>query len=498
MKSIKSAWLTTACMAAISSLALASERPPNVIFFLTDDLGYSDVSCYGSKKVKTPHIDRLATEGLKFTHFHTAASICSPSRAAFLTGAYPQRAGLYMGINPIRKAHWFLGLNPDEITIAEQFKTRGYSTTLIGKWHLGTQPEFHMQNQGFDSSYGMHGNAGHVKTFFDGKEVLHASTPLDRLTELYTERAIKFVKEQGDKPFFIYFVHNYPHVPFKAGEKFRGTSQDGRRGDVIQEMDWGIGELMKALEETGVADDTIVIFSSDNGPNHTKHAAPYRGTKYVTFEGGHRVPFIFHWPAKIKQGRVIDTPVNAMDLFPTLSQAMGAALPEDRVYDGVSLLPLLDGKELSRKKDEPFYYYNNENLQAVRVGDWKMHLPRNEAQLPHWNMRSEFKNLKEPVLYNLAADPSEKKDVAKENPEVVEMILAVAKEARAELGEYLQRGSGQRATGSVIPFAPVLGNEKDWGQFVDESLNTKITEERLKRQPDQSKWVTPKKEKKKK
>ena len=482
------AWLVTAYLAVATSITFASERPPNVIFYLTDDLGYSDVSCYGAKKVKTPHIDRLASEGLKFTHFHTAASICSPSRAAFLTGAYPQRTGLYMGINPHRKAHWFLGLNPDEITIAEQFKTKGYSTCLIGKWHLGTEPEFSMLKQGFDSSYGMNLNAGHSMKFFDGEKVIYEKTPLNRLTELYTERAIKFVKEQGDNPFFLYFAHNYPHVPFKSGEKFRGSSRDGRRGDVIQEMDWGIGELMKALEEAGVADDTIVIFSSDNGPNKNEHAAPYRGTKYVTFEGGHKVPFIFHWPAKIKEGRVLDVPINAMDLFPTLSEAMGASLPEDRVYDGISILPVLDGKELSRKKDEPFYYYNNENLQAVRVGDWKLHLPRTPAQLPHWNMKSEFKNLKHPVLYNLTSDPSEKNDVAQENPEVVEMILGVAKEARAELGEYLQRGSGQRATGSVIAIAPVIGNEKDWDQFVDESLNKEINKERLKRHPNQNKW----------
>ena len=251
---------------------------PNVIFLLTDDLGYSDISCYGAKKVKTPHLDRLAAEGMMFTDFHTAASICSPSRAAFLTGAYPQRAGLYMGINPNRRAHWYLGLHPDEITITEQFKQQGYTTHMVGKWHLGTEPEFLPRKQGFDTYYGMPCNFSHSPKFFDGDDEIFAKTPLDQLTRLYTEQVTKIIKESGDEPFFLYYSHNFPHTPIAASDDFKGSSEDGLRGDMIQEMDWGVGEMMKALDEAGIADNTIVIFTSDNGPTENEYAEPYRGT----------------------------------------------------------------------------------------------------------------------------------------------------------------------------------------------------------------------------
>jgi len=463
--------------------SFGGEKPrPNVIFILTDDLGFSDVGCYGATKVKTPHIDRLAAEGLRFTDFHTAASICSPSRAAFLTGAYPQRCGLYMGINPKRTAHWFLGLHPDEITLAEQFKKRGYNTCMVGKWHLGTEPEFSMLKQGFDEYHGMPCNFAHSPEFYDGESVTFDTTPLDRLTELYTERVTGFIRRQGDNPFFLYYAHNYPHTPYEAGKKFQGSSQDGVRGDILQELDWGIGELMKALKETGVAENTIVIFTSDNGPTKNAYALPYRGTKYVTFEGGHRVPFILHWPAKITEPRVSDVPVNAMDLFPTLSEIIGGAMPKDREFDGVSLLPLLDGGSLARSPDESFYYYNCENLQAVRMGNWKLHLPRTAAQVPFWEKNKAFINLEAPVLYDLGADPGETTDVAKQHPELVSRLTAVAEEARGDLGEYLERGSGQRSTGTAIAGAPIISHEKDW-DTVDADTAEAIARERQKRHP---------------
>ena len=472
-------------LGGLFSCAVGAAQLPNVIFILTDDLGYADVGCYGATKVKTPHIDRLAAEGLRFTHFHTAASICSPSRAAFLTGGYPQRSGLYMGINPIRTAHWFLGLNPEEITLAEQFKSKGYDTSMVGKWHLGTEPEFSMLNQGFDTYYGMPCNFSHSPKFFDGEKEVFAVTPLERLTELYTERVTSIIRSQDDKPFFIYYAHNYPHTPYKAGADFKGSSRDGVRGDIMQEMDESIGALMQALEDTGVADNTMVIFTSDNGPTKSVYARPYRGTKYVTFEGGHRVPFIVRWPARIKEAKVLDVPVNAMDLFPTLSEIIGASLPAERVYDGVSLMPLFSGKPLTRSADEPFYYYNCENLQAVRRGPWKLHLPREQKQLPHWDKNKVFNNADAPVLYNLDTDRSEEMDVAGEYPEVVGELLKLAENARGKLGEYMARGTEQRATGSVIADAPIIGNEKDWGT-VDPATAKAITEERQKRHPKAS------------
>lgn len=455
---------------------------PNVIFLLTDDLGYSDISCYGAKKVKTPHLDRLAAEGMMFKDFHTAASICSPSRAAFLTGAYPQRAGLYMGINPKRRAHWYLGLHPDEITITELFKQQGYATHMVGKWHLGTEPEFLPRKQGFDTYYGMPCNFSHSPKFFDGDDEIFAKTPLDHLTRLYTERVTKIIKESGDEPFFLYYSHNFPHTPIAASDDFKGSSEDGLRGDMIQEMDWGVGEMMKALDKAGIADNTIVIFTSDNGPTENEYAEPYRGTKYVTFEGGHRVPFILHWPARIQEGSVSEANINAMDLFPTLSEIIEAPMPTDRTYDGESLMPLLAGGDLKREVSEPFYFYNCENLQAVRSGEWKLHLPRSKEQLPFWQGKKGISDLKQPVLFHLGNDRGETTDVAAANPEVVEELLELAGEARSELGEFMQRGSGQRPTGSLFPEYPVISHEKDWS-ILPEGAAAEIAAEKQNRYP---------------
>ena len=483
---LRSSLLCFVLTSGVFVVGVRGAQMPNVIFVLTDDLGYSDVGCYGATKVKTPHIDQLAAGGIRFTDFHTAASICSPSRAAFLTGGYPQRAGLYMGINPNRTAHWFLGLHPDEITITEQFKQWGYATHMVGKWHLGTEPEFLPRRQGFDTYYGMPCNFSHSPKFFDDDEEVFEKTPLDQLTELYTERVTKIIREHDGEPFFLYYAHNYPHTPYQAGEKFKKSSKDGVRGDIMQELDWGIGEMMKALKTAGIADNTIVIFTSDNGPTKNVYAKPYRGTKYVTFEGGHRVPFIFHWPDRIRRGSVSDVSIHAMDLFPTLSEIIGAPLPKGRVYDGESLLPMFEGKTLNRRADAPFYYYNCENLQAVRSGDWKLHLPREQKQLPFWDRNKAFINVEGPVLYNLDKDRAETTDVASSHPKVVEQMLEIAASARQDLGEFMRRGKAQRPTGSLFPEVPVISHEKDWGQ-VSATTAMVIEKERRERHPDWTK-----------
>ena len=466
------------CLSVATPVFAEAKQPnvkPNVIFILMDDMGYSDVSCYGATKVATPNIDRMAAEGLKFTDFHAAASICSPSRAAFLTGAYPQRAGLYMGINPKREAHWFLGLNPDEITIAEQFKKKGYTTAMVGKWHLGSQEEFSYFKQGFDHYYGAPENMSHSELFFDEKELVYKKTPLEKLNTLYTERMVKNINEFKDEPFFIYFAHNYPHTPYKAGKKFKGSSQDGVRGDIIQEADWGIGEILKALETHGILENTLVIFSSDNGATSERHNAPYSGTKFVSLEGGQRVPFIMYWKGKI-QPAVTDVPGVAMDLFPTISEVIGEPLPEGRIYDGVSLTPLFDGGKLKRSAEKPFYYYNCENLQAVRVGEWKLHLPRTAAELPFWSMKKQ-KEIKTPRLYNISTDKGEKKDVAAEHPERVSEMMALAEAERKKLGEFGQRGSEQRPTGTLFPEVPIVSNHVlYWDKLSDEEKGRAKTE----------------------
>lgn len=243
--------------------------------------------------------------------------------------------------------------------------------------------------------------------------------------------------------------------------------------------------MMTALNESGIAENTIVIFTSDNGPTANVYAGPYRGTKYVTFEGGHRVPFIFHWPARIKEPSVSGVSVNAMDVFPTLCAAIGTPLPKERVYDGENLLPLFEGKPLMRPAVQPFYYYNCENLQAIRRGHWKLHLPRSKNQLPFWDKNKAFANLPKPVLHDLSADKGESANVASENPEVVRQMMELAESARKNLGEFMQRGTSQRPTGSLFPDGPVISHEKDWGS-VDPAMVEVIAEERQKRHPNQS------------
>ena len=442
-------------------------KKPNVIFILMDDMGYSDISCYGAKKVKTPNIDRMAVAGLKFTHFHTAASICSPSRAAFLTGAYPQRTGLYMGINQNREAHWFLGLNPEEVTIAEQFKKQGYTTAIVGKWHLGSEEKFSYYNQGFDHYYGAPDNMSHNTVFYDEKKVIYKNTPLNKLTELYTNRIVKHIQDFKHKPFFIYYAHNYPHTPYQAGPAFKGSSKDGVRGDIIQELDAGIGEVLKALETNDILENTLVIFTSDNGPTSPRYSKPYSGTKFVSLEGGHRVPFILYWKGKIQPSE-LNTPATAMDLFPTLSELCGASMPKDRIYDGISITPLFTGKSITRTKEQPFFYYNCENLQAIRVNDWKIHLPRTKNQIPFWAVKKQ-KKIITPKLYNLTNDAAERNDLAAENPELVSEMMKLAKETRKKLGEFGIRGSEQRPTGTLFPEVPLLTNQaQDWDKLSDE------------------------------
>ncbi|MCG8310240.1 MAG: sulfatase-like hydrolase/transferase [Cytophagales bacterium] len=439
---------------------------------MADDLGYADLSCFGAVNIKTPNIDALARHGLRFTNYRTASSICSPSRAALLTGAYPQRCGLYMGINPKREAHWFLGLDTTEITIAEQFKTRDYKTFMVGKWHLGTEDQFSCLNQGFDDYYGMPCNYNHSSKFYDGTKVLYEETPLEKLTELYTKRICNFVKKNSNQPFFLFYSHNYPHTPYKAGKAFEGSSGDGVRGDVIQELDWSIGEIVKSLDKAGTLSNTILIFTSDNGPVSNTYASPYRGTKYVSLDGGHRVPFIVAWNKGIAQNAILDIPVYSMDVFPTLSEIIGAKMPSDKKYDGKSILPVFNGDNTSLDTAKPYYYYNCENLQAVSYKNWKLHLPRSLNQIPWWDKsKEEFIDIENAVLYDLSADVAETNDVSKEHPEIVGKLLKIAEQARKELGEYNQRGSGQRPTGTLFPEVPVISHPRDWKDLPKEVRN---------------------------
>uniref|UniRef100_UPI003561957A sulfatase-like hydrolase/transferase n=1 Tax=Pontiella sp. TaxID=2837462 RepID=UPI003561957A len=448
----------------------ATDRP-NIIFVLMDDMGYSDIGCYGATKLDTPNLDAMASDGLRFTTFLSAANVCSPSRAAFLTGAYPQRCGIPMAVNEPLENHWFLGLDPDEVTIAEQCRSRGYKTYMVGKWHLGTEEVFLPFNQGFDRWLGTWGNGGEV---FDDTEVAYSTFPETILTGLYTQRVREHIRDARDRPFFLYYAHNYPHTPYTEGNAFDGSTGSGTRSDVLKEVDWGIGQMIAELEAQGLLENTMIVFSSDNGavPPSSYANAPFRGSKYVTYDGGHRVPFIVYWKGQIQSPGPLDAPqVWAMDLFPTVCELIGAAMPDDRVYDGTSLVPLLADGSIDREADEPFYYYSGDNLQCVRVGDWKLHVPRTEYQLPWWDQ------IKPPPstysLYDMT-DPSETDDVAAENPDIVAALSNLAANMVLELGNpdpetgIMVWGSGQRGTGTLFPEVPtIVNNESDYSYVYD-------------------------------
>ncbi len=436
---------------AATLCATLSAAQTNVILILTDDLGYGDLSCYGSKFIDTPRIDQMATQGVRATEYRTAANICTPSRAALLTGSYPQRAGIPNGISPKRPEHRHLGLHPDEITIAEMLKAQGYTTGMIGKWHLGFDDVFHPLNQGFDSYSGMPSNYNHDKRSFEGRTVTEEVTDLSQLTANYTESAVTFITENQSAPFFLYLAHNYPHVPLQPNPAFAGSSRAGDYGDIIVELDASVGTILDTLEELEIEENTLVIFTSDNGPlpkyaTEFGSSGPLRGSKYNTFEGGHRVPAIFNWPRNLPAGRVCETPISSMDVFPTIAAITGADLPEDRTLDGRNIWPLLQGHSLSPPREFE-YFYNDNNLQAIRKNNWKLHLPRQLEDVPWWQKagRERFTPLAEPFLVNLGTDIGETRNVAAAQPEIVAELTEEATSVRRALGQA--RGS-ERIAGS--------------------------------------------------
>ncbi len=410
----------------------STTRKPNIVLIFTDDQGYQDLGCYGSPDIRTPHIDRLATEGLRFTDFYVAASVCSPSRAALLTGCYAPRVGISRVLFPRDE----IGLNPDETTIADILREQGYATACIGKWHLGHQPEFLPTRHGFDSYFGIpYSNDMDGSTDEDG--VRHFNVPLMRdeeiverpavqatLTRRYTDEAVRFIRASGDKPFFLYLPHTMPHIPLHASEEFDGRSERGAYGDVIEEIDASVGRIMDTLVELALDDDTLVIFTSDNGPWLSKKedsgtALPLRDGKFSAYEGGMRVPCVMRWPGVIPPNSTCSQPASTIDLLPTLAGVAGASPPEDVLIDGRDILPLISGKSDTAPHDA-IYYYRGERLAAVRDGDWKLHLA--------WTRRpnSDEPEPVPPELYDLRADVAESRNVAMGRPDIVERLAGIA------------------------------------------------------------------------
>lgn len=404
-----------------------TERPPNIIIIFTDDQGYGDLGVSGAEGFQTPHLDRLAREGIRFTNFYVPASVCTPSRAALLTGSYPKRVGLHEAVIFPFSEH---GLNPDEVTIAEVLQPQGYSTGMVGKWHLGHDPEWMPSRQGFDYFFGVPYSNDMDSYLYRNppfqspplplleNETLIESGPDQRyLTRRYTEAAVDFIEQHQDEPFFLYVAHNMPHIPLHASEDFEGSSERGLYGDVMQEVDWSVGEVMQALVDTGIDDRTIVLFTSDNGASLGERVgsnAPLRGGKASTWEGGFRVPLIARWPGQIPEAVVSDELATSMDLLPTITQWAGGDLPA-HTLDGMDIGSLfLNPTTSASPRTDLLYYARDGGLEAIRVGNWKLHVAKTRV----WPADVPF-----PVsLYNLANDISEEHNVASDHPDIVEQL----------------------------------------------------------------------------
>jgi len=405
---------------------------PNFIVIFTDDQGYQDVGCFGAVGFETPNLDRMAAEGAKFTDFYAAAPICSPSRAALLTGCYPPRVSIPRVLFPGDK----IGLNLSEITIAEVLKSRGYATCCVGKWHLGDVPKFLPTRQGFDYYFGLpySNDMKPPKSLCPGLPLIEGEEPIEfdpdqnLLTKRYTEKAIEFIRKNKDRPFFVYLAHTMPHIPLGVSEEFRGKSERGLYGDVIMELDWSVGQILKTLKELGLDERTLVIFTSDNGPWLSKgknggSAKPLRDGKFSTYEGGMREPCIMRWPGRIPAGMVCSEIATTMDFLPTLARLAGAELPKDRIIDGKDIYALMT-KPGAKTPYEAFFYYFENQLEAVRSGKWKL-------ILEHKRGKRTFAL----ALYDLEKDISEQNDVSDKHPEVVRRLTKLAERIREDIGD---------------------------------------------------------------
>ena len=453
----------------------ADDRPPNFIIVFCDDMGYADIGPFGAEGYETPHLDRVAAEGMKFTDFYVGRSFCTPSRAALLTGCIPTRVGIGGNFGPKSKT----GLHPDEMTIADLLKQKGYATACFGKWHLGHQPEFLPPQQGFDEYFGIpysndmwpyHPNVRHLPMeerikrwphlpLYEGNKIINPQVAAEdqvELTTLLAERAVKFIHDHKDEPFFVYLPNPQPHVPLFVSDKYEGKTDRGLYGDVISEIDWGVGQIINALKQNGIDENTCIVFTSDNGPwlsygNHAGSAKPLREGKGTNFEGGFRVSCLMRWPGKIPAGRTCKEIAGTIDLLPTFAKLANAPLPKNKI-DGMDISDLMLGKPDAKTPHEVFYHYDGGNrLTALRSGKWKlMYAQSYNSQrpgaggLPGKGQRKQL----ELSLFDLEADIGETTNLAREYPQVVARLNAYADEMRKELGDGKQHvGTARRPIG---------------------------------------------------
>lgn len=434
----------------------AKEPLPNIVFIFTDDLGYGDLGCFGATDIKTPNIDKIASSGIRFTDFYSASSVCSPSRAGFLTGRMPQR----MGINAVFFPESFTGMPPSEITIAEMLKEKGYTTGIIGKWHLGHFEKYLPLQQGFDEYFGIpYSNDMASVVYMRGNDVENYDVDQHYITQTYTNEALSFIGNHRDQPFFLYLAHNMPHVPIYASEKFTGSSNHGLYGDVIQELDWSVGQVIAQLEKFNLLENTLVVFSSDNGPwivmrDYGGSAGVLREGKMFTFEGGMRVPTVAMWKGKIKPGTEYRGLASQMDWFPTFAKLTGSEMPKDRAIDGKDLSEVLlhNGK----REEDDYLFFDGGDLQCYRKGKWKVKLPYEGFAGARWKQAV---SPHDTLLFDLNADPGEKHNLYPELPEMAMELLNEMGQKRNEMGE-LPKSLVVRTSADESHFEHLYGENK--------------------------------------
>lgn len=459
-----------------------AQKLPNIIIVFIDDLGYGDLSCTGAINYSTPNIDKLAAEGMQFTRFYVAQAVCSASRAGLLTGCYPNRIGINGALNP----HAKIGLNPNEETIAEILKKKEYSTAAIGKWHLGHHKKFLPLQHGFDEFLGIPYSNDMWPLYYDNtrnipenykRKLTYPELPLIRnnkiirelktiedqaeLTTLYTETAINFIERNKNAPFFLYLAHSMPHVPLAVSNKFKGKSQQGLYGDVIMEIDWSVGQILKTLDNNHLSENTLVIFTSDNGPwlnfgNHAGSTAGLREGKGTSFEGGQRVPCIMKWPGIIQEGKICNNMASTIDILPTLADIVNAPLSENKI-DGINIVSLMKAEKGANPRRTFYYYYGNNQLEAVQKDGWKLvfeHKHRTyENNTPGKNGLPGKLSTKTSgfELYNLRRDQGERYNIIDSYPEIVAELTKIANTTREDLGDKLTNtpGKNKREPGRI-------------------------------------------------
>lgn len=442
--------------------------PPNIVVILADDMGYGDLSSYGATGFSTPNLDKLAMEGIRFTNFYVSQPVCSASRASLLTGCYSNRIGIKYALGPGSN----IGLNPEEETIAEILRERGYKSMAIGKWHLGDDVSFLPMQQGFDDFLGLPYSNDMWPIGYDGKpkeKPKHPELPLIRgnesvkkirtldeqaeLTSLYTKEAVTFIEKNKKHPFFLYLAHSMPHVPLAVSPKFKGKTKQGLYGDVVMELDWSVGEIIKTLEKLGIRENTLVIFTSDNGPwlnfgNHAGSAGGLREGKLTSFEGGVRVPCIMSWTSEIPKGIISNKLASTIDILPTLASITGSSLPKKKI-DGIDISAIMQGDVEATPRRVLYYYFGDNQLEAIRMDDWKLIFPHNYKSYENVKKGNDgFPGIYNSLtttrkLFNLGNDPGERYDVSDLYPEIIEEIERIAQNARKDLGDSLTGDIGE-------------------------------------------------------